>query len=140
MSKYNPKEWNYKLAELIGYEYREDNIMVSMKDDDEPVTVISKVKIVTDEYGEGEYRYKYLGRVEPEDPSKWDQKKLEMWDWTIWWASENKGNFMYLHDWNPEEDWNQLMEVVAELGMVRIASDQKRAYEDVCMAIELKER
>jgi len=148
MSKYNPKDWNVKLAECLGYVHREDNVMMEMKGIDagvevfykDPDTVLSKNKIVIDEYDDDGNTFRYLGRIEPSNPIDWDQGRLELWNGTIRWESENQGEFMYLTQWNPESNWNQFMKVVQKLGMVMVSSNHKKAYEDVCISIELKQR
>lgn len=136
MSRFDIKEWNIKLANFIGYIHYEDKVLVDIDGDELPTGVLSKVDIVTDEYKSGRGKYKYLGRVKPVNPKQWDQDRLDLWEGTIQWKSENVGKFMYEHLWYPDKDWNQLMKVVHSLGMIRVPTDISKAYEDVCVAIE----
>jgi hypothetical protein len=135
-NNFDPKEWNDKLAAFIGYKYKEEKVLVSINnhEEDVPTTVLSEVEIVVDSFENG--KYKYLGRVEPSNPEEWDSARLEIWNGTIQWASENRGRFMYSHLWNPDKDWNQLMKVVNEIGMLRVSAKIEETYNDVCMAVE----
>jgi hypothetical protein len=133
MSNFDSKEWNSKLAAFIGYVHREDNVMTEDMENESNV-ILSKTKIVVEEYEDGQY--KYLGRVKPKNPEDWDKERLELWNGTIRWESENRGKFIFLNRWNPNEDWNQLMRVVTALGMIRVPADINKAYNDVCVAIE----
>lgn len=136
MSDYDRKDWNAKLAAFIGYIHREDDVLVDLdrNGNEVPMDILSRVEISVKEYEDG--KYKYLDRVKPSNPDHWDQERLDLWEGTIRWESENRGEFMYLHLWNPDKDWNQLMKVVNALGMLRVPSDIKKAYHDVCVAIE----
>jgi hypothetical protein len=138
MSRFDIKVWNIKLAAFIGYIHHEEGVLVESDNSAEevPTGILSKVEISTKEYSSGRGKYKYLDRVKPKNPDKWDKERLDLWEGTIRWESENVGDFIYQHLWNPDKDWNQLMRVVNSLGMLRVPSDINNAYEDVCVAIE----
>ena len=142
MSKFDTKMWNLKMAKTLGYIHQEDNIILDngvlgFTED----KILSKVKIVVDEYRDEECGVvsRYLGRVKPSDPKSWDSDTLELWGGKIEWASENFGKFIYLKLWNPDRDWNQLVKVADELGMSRITTDINKAYGEVCGAIDARE-
>ena len=136
MSKFDREIWNERLACIAGYSYMENNIIVDGDGCQKKVAIISKNNIVVESYQEDGIFYKYLGRVSPSEPCEWDDSKLDLWDGTIRWESENIGKFMYLDSWKPNEDWNQLIMVANFLDMDNISIKSiEKAYDLVCLYI-----
>ncbi len=135
LNKYDPKIWNIKLAESIGYIFREDDIIYKIDGVEQPITILSKTPISFQESIEGEEIFKYLSMVFTKSPSSYDEIKLKLWENKVQWEDENMGFFMLLPHWNPDKDWNQLTKVARVHCVTEISTDIFKAYRSICSLI-----
>jgi len=136
VKEFDPKIWNIKLAESIGYIFREDNVYYDYGNIKKPITILSKVPIIVqvtkDENGD---EYKYLSMVYTKTPSMFDEQILKLWEYKVTWEQENPGLFLLLPLWNPDKDFNQLMRVAINHCIAELSTDINKAYAKVCSMI-----
>ena len=133
------------MATFLGYTHREDSVSADMDGFgiEERVTIMSKNPIVIGHEDKSIYKgeeiiWKYLGEVYPKEGEgiiPWTEDQMEE---GVSWMSLNWGEFVYLHLWNPNKDWIQLMRVINEIGFEQVSTNIDLTYERCCKYIENK--